>query len=137
MHEIYWVPPVRYPDGPLCLKIGGNLKDFDPLEPSDLADWFHSEGSAIEVDALEGSLRSLLPDTDFSSMSSAPCVITGTPSEHPYIGWVDDRVAVALAGNGSAAKSSDELGRLAATLFLPDGWDETIAAEELRPRLVD
>ena len=39
-------------------------------------------------------------------------MITGTPTGHPYVGWIDDGLAVALAGNGSAAKSSDELGRL-------------------------
>ena len=35
----------------------------------------------------------------------------------PYIGMVDDGIGVAIVGNGSAAKSSDELGRLGASLF--------------------
>ena len=36
---------------------------------------------------------------------------------------VDDGIGVAIAGNGSAAKSSDELGRLGASLFGEAGWD--------------
>ena len=134
LHEIYWVPPVRYPDGSLRLKIGGNLKDYHWLQPDDLTDWFHSDGSAVEVEALENSLRSLLPRAEFLSFTRSPCVITGTPTGHPYIGWVDDGVAVAIAGNGSAAKSGDELGRLAATLFSEAGWSDSLAHDDFAPR---
>ncbi|RVN77920.1 FAD-dependent oxidoreductase, partial [Sinorhizobium meliloti] len=34
----------------------------------------------------------------------------------PYIGFVSDRIAVLTGGNGQAAKSSDEIGRLGAVL---------------------
>ncbi len=136
LHEIYWVPPVRYPDGSLRLKIGGNLKDHDWLEPDDLAEWFHGHGSAVEVEALENSLRSLLPQAEFLSFTQSPCVITGTPTGHPYIGWVDDAVAVAIAGNGSAAKSADELGRLAATLFSEAGWSDSLNHDDFAPKFV-
>ena len=63
-------------------------------------------------------------------------MVTGTRTGYPYIGWIDDGLAVSLGGNGSAAKSSDELGRLAATLFSADGWDDTIAASTFEPLLV-
>lgn len=36
----------------------------------------------------------------------------------PYIGWVSRRIAVAVGGNGTAAKSADEWGRLAAQVLL-------------------
>lgn len=131
---IYWVPPVRYPDGRLCLKIGGNLASNPVVDSEDeLIDWFHSDGDPDEIEALEVTLRALLPDTEFTSITSTPCVVTGTPSEHPYIGWVGDGVAVALGGNGSAAKSSDELGRLAATLFELDGWNDSLDQAHFEP----
>ena len=133
LEEIYWVPPVMYPDGRRCLKIGGALRHHHWLEPSDLVDWFHSDGSSEEAEALEHTLRSLLPDTRFTSMATAPCVITGTPTGHPYIGWINDHVAVAIGGNGSAAKSSDELGRLAASLFDADGWSDSIDPDVFAP----
>ena len=96
-------------------------------------DRFRGDGSQIEVEALEHSLRSLLPQAELAELVAAPCVVTGTPNGYPYIGWVDDGLAVALGGNGSAAKSSDELGRLAASLFADDGWTDSLPAELFEP----
>jgi sarcosine oxidase len=135
--EVYLVPPVRYPDGRTFLKIGGTLRT-DPRLPgeTDLLDWFHSDGDRVEAEALENSLRALLPGTELGLLSTFPCVVTGTPSGHPYLGWVDEGIAVAIGGNGSAAKSSDELGRLAASLFSPDGWTDPIDPAWFEPREV-
>ena len=61
-----------------------------------------------------------------------PCVYTGTRSGYPLVSMVDERderVVVALGGNGSAAKSSDELGRLAAALVAA-----STAGDDLGPR---
>ncbi len=135
VEEIYWVPPVRYPDGSVCIKIGGNLKEFTPIASSDLTDWFHTDGDPVEIESLEANLRALLPDAPLGAINTAPCVITGTPSGHPHVGWADDGVAVALAGNGSAAKSSDELGRIAAALFSEAGWDSDIDQSVFAPQL--
>ncbi len=129
---MYSVPPVRYPDGVLRLKIGGQLRDAPVLEPDDLTDWFHSTGSAIEAEALEATLRSLFPNAVFGSVVTAPCVMMVTPSTHPFVGWVDPddtTFALALAGNGSAAKSSDELGRLGASLIAKGAWDDPVLNE--------
>lgn len=134
LHEIYWVPPVRYPDGRVCLKIGGNLKEHPLLDPDELVPWFRSDGSAEEADALEQSLRVLLPNARIEHVDTAPCVVTGTPTGHPYIGWVSEDLAVAVGGNGSAAKSSDELGRLASTLFTGLDWASSIPAADLEPQ---
>ncbi len=120
---IYWVPPVPYPDGRIRLKIGGERERYATLEPGELVSWFHTNGDDIEVEALENSLRALLPDATFGDLARSPCVTTATPSGHPYIGWLDDRVALAIGGNGAAAKSGDELGRIAASLFDDEGWD--------------
>ncbi len=126
LNGIYWVPPIRYPDGRTRLKIGGDLKRFDPLGPEDLVAWFHSDGNHVEIEALEHSLRALLPAAEFGDLARAPCVVTGTATGLPYIGWVDDRVAVAIGGGGSAAKSGDELGRLAASLLADLPWDSPL-----------
>lgn len=136
LEGIYWVPPVPFPDGRHCLKIGGSL-----IEPSSIDDeaalveWFHGAGDEVEVDALEQALRALLPDAEILSTSSTPCVITETASGYPYIGFVEDDLAVAVGGNGSAAKSSDELGRLASSLFSKDGWDDSYEQSSFEPRL--
>ena len=136
VEEIYWVPPVRYPDGAMRIKIGGNLRSGVEMTPDELVEWFHGDGSDLEVEVLENNLRALLPDTDFLGFDRAPCVITATPTGYPYIGWADEGIAVAIAGNGSAAKSSDELGRLAATLFTEPGWDTSLDAADFEPRFL-
>jgi len=63
-------------------------------------------------------------------------VVTTTPSDNPYIDLIDDgRMVVALGGNGRAAKSSDEIGRIAADLLLAGAWTESeYPREEFRLR---
>lgn len=134
LEEIYWVPPVLFPDGRLCLKIGGQLGTKPAITEAGLVDWFRSDGSEVEAAALENSLRTLLPNAEIRSVTSTPCVVTGTLGEYPYIGPVADGLAVAIGGNGSAAKSSDELGRLAAGLFSDDGWTDELEASTFTPR---
>jgi sarcosine oxidase len=129
------VPPVRYPDGRVCLKIGGSPATGPVLDPSDLVDWYRSDGDATEAAALEASLRALLPGVELASISTAPCVVTATPSGYPYLGFAGGEVAVAVAGNGSAAKSSDELGRLAASLLSADGWTDSLDRALFEPRV--
>ncbi|WP_419554530.1 NAD(P)/FAD-dependent oxidoreductase [Candidatus Poriferisodalis sp.] len=126
-HDVYWVPPVRFPDGRVMLKIGG----YDPAatiaeDVATVGDWFRSGGSQAEADDLESRLREFLPDRTIRSREIKPCVVTNTPHDLPWIDWVDDRVAVAVGGCGSAAKSADEIGRLAGTLFSDEGWSDPV-----------
>lgn len=135
--SIYWVPPAPYPGGTTCIKIGGSLV----AEPSvatdaELVEWFHGDGSQEEAEALEACLRALLPDLPPGPVTTAPCVTTYTPTTRPYIGWVHDGVAVAIGGNGEAAKSSDEIGRLAASLFSAEGWTDSLDQSLFTPQLV-
>ena len=51
------------------------------------------------------------------------CVVDVAPSNRPYIDRVHNQLGVAIAGNGYAAKSSDEIGRLAVELLMKDQWD--------------
>ncbi len=125
--DLYWNPPVRYPDGRVLFKVGCEIPNAPVAETvDDLARWFASDGDPVEADALLATSRALLPGADFRSWETVPCVITRTESRYPYLGWIDDNVAVAVGGNGSSAKSCDELGRLASTLFDESGWDDAV-----------
>lgn len=118
LDELYWVPPVPFPDGRTMLKIGGDSVPMQTATTSDdIARWFQQGGSTTEAAALQEMVRLLLPDTTVTSWDHKPCVVTYTPTARPYIDWIDTNVAVALGGSGSAAKSADEIGRLAASLF--------------------
>lgn len=136
LEGIYWVPPLRYPDGRTMIKIGG---DFLPVRTAastgDIDEWFTTDGCPHESAALFETLRVLLPDATITSWDTRPCVVTNTPSSLPYIGWVDDNVCVAVGGNGAAAKSCDELGRLAAA-YVTDEWaNEPLDPVDFAPRL--
>lgn len=135
LESAYWVPPVPY-DGRLCLKIGGRLVAAKAVDTDEaLVDWFHRDGDPDEAEALIATLRNLLPGIEITSTTTAPCVTTNTASGYPYIGWVDEGVAVAIGGNGEAAKSSDEIGRLAASLFSAEGWTDSIPLDTFTPQL--
>jgi len=58
-----------------------------------------------------------MPSIRDCTMRQLRCVITYTVNGYPYLDWLNDRTAVAVGGCGQAAKSSDEIGRLAARLF--------------------
>jgi sarcosine oxidase len=117
----------------LALKIGGSLRDSESVEQAALTEWFHGDGNPTEVKALQNSLTGLLPGIEVRSWAQKPCVVTNTATDHPYVGWVDDGIAVALGGCGAAAKSSDELGRLASTLFESANWTDTLPAAAFEP----
>jgi len=132
INDMYCNPPVRYPDGRLLFKMGCEI--IDPPRATSIADitrWFQSDGDPEEAAALIETTRAIFPGAAINSWHAVPCVITRTPSRYPKIGWVDDRVAVAVGGNGSSAKSSDELGRLASTLFAPGGWSDPELSADL------
>jgi sarcosine oxidase len=135
--EIYWVRPVQHPDGSVRIKIGGDLKQPQVLDVDELIPWFHGDGDPVAIECLTRNLVSLLPDAPLGDIATAPCVITGTTTGDPYIGWVDDDIAVAIGGNGSSAKSRDELGRLGASLFSESGWDSGLDPAQFTPILTD
>lgn len=118
--NMYWNPPVEYPDGRVLFKIGCEVVDPPLAEAqADINRWFTTKGDPAERDALLELIACFLPDAIITNWDTVPCVITSTSTGFPHVDWVADGVAVALGGNGSSAKSSDEIGRLAATLFDP------------------
>lgn len=114
----YWVPPVIFGDGNRLLKIGGASIPLQTAATNDdITRWFHRGGSEAEANALLEVLQRLLPDREITPHGFKPCVTTSTPHESPHIERVSGQAAVALGGCGAAAKSSDEIGRLAAELI--------------------
>ncbi|KAI5085058.1 hypothetical protein GOP47_0001227 [Adiantum capillus-veneris] len=128
----YGCPPVKYPDGRLALKVGGTAweaVDVGHCE-ADLDSWFKGGGDKAERAALEDVLlRQLMPGLQTRSLSCKPCAVSFTAHGRPYIDSVDGerpastaRVFVAAGGCGAAAKSADEIGRMAALLVLNGRW---------------
>lgn len=53
-----------------------------------------------------------------------------TPTGRPYIDHIHSQLGVAVGGNGYAAKSCDEIGRLAALLIMKNKWDTSLPKDE-------
>jgi sarcosine oxidase / L-pipecolate oxidase len=74
---------------------------------------------------MSGFLHELIPGLAPLHVLSDACATCNTPGRRPYIGPVGPNLFVATGGNGFAAKSSDEIGRLGAVCALAtDGeWE--------------
>lgn len=131
LSSVYVLPPIRYPDGKFYVKIGGAL--LDPLwaqTPVELTPWFHGDGNLFEIAAVRDVLLELISDLRARSFISRPCTYTMTAHGRPYVDQIADGCFVAAGGCGSAAKSSNEIGRLAARMALAGKWDDDLPAAD-------
>lgn len=131
---VYILPPVRYPDGKVYLKIGGESEKGRLETLAEAIDWFHSDGTPGEVEFLKKRALSLMPELAGCPVTSGSCVASITRSGYPYIGYTQSsNVAVLTGGNFVSAKSSDEIGRLGAVLLLDGQLTENDFAAEMSP----
>jgi sarcosine oxidase len=111
---VYGVPPTRYPDGHPYVKLGV-ARQRHVLDSADaLTDWCRSGGSSVDVDWLRAWSAAHLPAVAGAEIVAMGCAITTTDTDGPVIGQVDPGVWIVTGCDGAAAKSCDEIGRLAA-----------------------
>ncbi len=123
--HFYFLPPIVYPDGNTYLKIGGDPTEVAIEDEQAIRDWFRGEGRPEAIVHLKRLLARSLPDLDPVRLVSVPCVTTYTEHGYPYAGFVaGERIALLTGGNGAAAKSSDEIGRIGADLVIRGRLDE-------------
>lgn len=131
---VYILPPVRYPDGRVYLKIGGESETGRLETLAEAVGWFHSDGTPGEVEFLTKRALSLMPELAGCPVTSGSCVASITRSGYPYIGYTQSsNIAVLTGGNFVSAKSSDEIGRLGAVLLLDGQLTESDFAAEMSP----
>jgi sarcosine oxidase len=134
----YFLPPIRYPDGKLYVKIGvGTEADPRFTTLTDLQAWFKSEGSEENRRSFTAYLTGLIPTLEQSPRTfTDTCAVTATRTGLPYIDFLDEdrRLAVAVGGNGKGAKGSDEWGRAAALLMRDAEWDVAVDRDALKVR---
>ena len=130
----YLLPPIRYPDGHLYVKIGIGT-DADPrfTNPTDLQGWFKGSGSDKDRVDFKHFLTSLIPVLKTcQDWQAASCAVTKTGSGLPLIDFVHDhKIAVAVGGCGKGAKGSDEWGRIAADLVRGADWSADVRQDSL------
>lgn len=114
----YVLPPIRYPDGKLWLKIGGDPEDRECRTYEELNAWFRTGGDPHVADYLTRQISALIPGLRYEQVRMAACVTSWTETGLPEIRRLGPGLSVATGGNGAGAKCSDELGRLASEVVL-------------------
>lgn len=132
----YILPPVQMLDGKWYLKLGHGDYFEHPIESLDeLEDWYsnHPEGDQEGVLELERYLKKILPGIDFLSVHGGSCVTANTPGKlAPFIDEVSPGFFVAVGGSGHAAKSCDEIGRIAAQYVAKLEWTTNIPKQFMK-----
>jgi len=137
MLGIYMLPPIRYPDGRIYLKIGGDPVDVALETEADVRAWFRTGGSPQVEDYFVEMMKTFVPDLRITSVHAEPCVTSFTPTGYPAIGWTSaPSIAVMAGGCGAAAKSSDEIGRLGAELLLHGRIIDTAYRADFDPQFL-
>jgi len=113
-HDLYLLPPIRYPDGRWLVKIGGEADSPRLTSAAEMTAWFRSGGSPVAGETLLGALGRVMPGLPLSRMSTGACAVTFTATGKPYIARLDAMTTILTGGNGAGAKCADELGRLGA-----------------------
>merc|ERR1711920_717857 len=78
-----------------------------------------SGGDESATKEMTKMLHTIVPGLTPVNIRSDACCCPRTPTELPYIGSAAPGYFVVTGGNGLAAKSSDEIGRLAVVEALP------------------
>ncbi len=128
--EDFWgllMPPITYSDGRSYIKTMDGFYGPAPLNGyAELGNWSRGNGHEDHHPVLQRALLEVFPSLTLLSTQFKPCLITDTASHYPYIDMIDDRVGVVVGGNGKSAKSSDEIGRLAAGMIHSQNWPSSL-----------
>ncbi|MGQ4810628.1 Monomeric sarcosine oxidase [Candidatus Entotheonellaceae bacterium PAL068K] len=129
----YILPPIRYPNGKTYLKIGGHPNDPTLDSLAALQGWFRGPGDPAAAQHLTAKLQGIVRHLQPLSMHSDSCVTTHTPGEQVYATRLEGgRLGVLVGGNGRAAKSADEIGRLGALMMAHEEWAYDIEAHHFQ-----
>uniref|UniRef100_A0A0G4HLJ4 FAD dependent oxidoreductase domain-containing protein n=1 Tax=Chromera velia CCMP2878 TaxID=1169474 RepID=A0A0G4HLJ4_9ALVE len=135
-YDVYGLPPIEYGDGGLWMKLGNGDFPMPLRSVEEVKEWFRGGPSSVYEESILEIFRELYPQRDEETgaflIDSCPhkavnCALTFTPTRYPFIDEVpgtSGRLVFAVGGCGGAAKSADELGRLAA-LRLFGQWDSS------------
>ncbi len=129
----YVLPPVVYPDRKTYLKIGAdNDRDLSVETLEQKRAYMTSPGSQTTASYLRELIDELIPSVRGLPQRTKPCLLTYSPKRYPIVDEVAPDWFVAVAGCGKAAKSSDQIGKLAADAVLRREWTEPFSPDVFR-----
>ncbi|MGJ3508258.1 NAD(P)/FAD-dependent oxidoreductase [Enemella sp. A6] len=127
------VPPLRYPDGKLYLKLAGTGGLRILSSKDEATEWLAAGGDGEGAAAMIGALQQLLPGVQVRSTVTRPCLASMNHANTPYVGHVGERMVVLTEGDHGVTVA-DELGRLAADLARYGIWRDSLPAHVFTPR---
>ncbi|XP_054756178.2 monomeric sarcosine oxidase-like isoform X1 [Lytechinus pictus] len=131
----YILPPIKYPDGKYYVKIGGYKVINVASGLEDMVEWFRNEAHhEDDKDTILNILKFFLPDLAPISVRTARCAISRTTTGMLYCDMISTRLGVVMGLTGKGAKSSDEIGRMAAKMVAKGSWDYDLPAEHFKLR---
>jgi glycine/D-amino acid oxidase-like deaminating enzyme len=119
--NFYILPPIKYPDGKVYLKVGHNSENYfyNKLKThQEVNQWYNEQGNKEAIEHVLKLVYQTLPGLTPLSIHTDTCVWDVTPSRQLYVDMINSNIGVACGGNGAAAKSSDEIGRLASQMLI-------------------
>tara|TARA_B100000686_G_scaffold288581_1_gene314785 strand:+ start:3714 stop:4910 length:1197 start_codon:yes stop_codon:yes gene_type:complete len=125
-HYTYILPAIKYPDKKYYIKIGGSNYYTNINSYNESIAWFKSNGNDEEIDAITDELNTIYPKEIFEKYITSTCITTWTRSGYPIIDEIEKNLFVSVGGNGSAAKSSDYIGKISSDLILDYEWDTEV-----------
>ncbi|HEX6386072.1 MAG TPA: FAD-dependent oxidoreductase [Anaerolineae bacterium] len=139
MADVYLLPAIQYPDGHFYVKMGCNTSADKTLDSfDDMCAWMTSGDSNVLAQEMAAAVQQMIPGLEALRWEAKRCLITYTPHGKPFIDEVEaGRVYVATGGNGSSAKSSDAIGRLAADLVVKGEWTADLDANWFKVYFAD
>jgi sarcosine oxidase len=132
--DLYVLPPIRYPDGRIYLKIGANtMIDHWLPHPAAVRDWYDRGNADAPLPAFREALTGLLPGIRVRAWHTRRCADAYTAHRHPYIDILEPgRLTIALGGNGRGAQAADAVGQLTAGLALAGQWQSDLPRDAFR-----
>jgi|TARA_B100000959_G_scaffold286532_1_gene365630 sarcosine oxidase len=125
-HYTYILPAIKYPDNKYYIKIGGSNYYTNINSYNESIAWFKSNGNDEEIGAITDELNTIYPKEIFEKYITSTCITTWTRSGYPIIDEIEKNIFVSVGGNGSAAKSSDYIGKISSDLILDYEWDTEV-----------
>lgn len=129
----YVLPPVKYPDGKMYLKIGhGSQYESILRSHQEVQAWYTNPVPDDIKSGLIEILRANFPSLKPLSFHCDSCVTTNTANRLPFIDMATPSIGVVIGGNGYAAKSCDQLGKLGVDMVLGNEWSPEYHRDMLR-----
>ncbi|XP_077989599.1 uncharacterized protein LOC144443882 [Glandiceps talaboti] len=135
-YDCYILPPIKYPNGKYYLKIGHRTLYRKLLSTaSEVTEWFKNDGNKAALSLLRNKLEKLVNGSvNMVATHGESCITTLTPTNQLYCDMITPTLGITTGGNGYAAKSADEIGRMAARMIIAGCWDHDLPRNNFRVR---